>query len=168
MSRALWQKYDAGAEVPQWRPVVRETQPMVNREPVKAGAMELDADRTTALWHLLRISVGTEGGTVVTMLSHRQSDAELRATFEYLSTKWREETAMEALQVRKAMNFAYQCIIGMGKDAVPFILESLSEEIDDWFWALTAIARENIADGTRTMAEAAQAWVEWGKAERYL
>lgn len=111
----------------------------------------------------------SERGLVVTRLPRRRhTDEELRETFDYLVAKWKSETEMEALASRKATNFAYQCIIGMGEDAVPLILESLAGELDDWFWALTAITRENVAEGTNTLAEAADAWIQWGKAERYV
>jgi len=59
----------------------------------------------------------------------------------------------------------YQEIIGMGKPAVPLILEELQNEPDQWFWALEAITSENpvppeAAGQVRLMAEA---WINWGK-----
>jgi hypothetical protein len=112
--------------------------------------------------------LGSEVNLIVTHLPRRRSWQELRATFEDLAIRWREETAMEALPSRKAMNFSYQCIIGMGPDVIPFILESMADEIDDWYWALTAIARRNVAAGTQSMSEAANAWLAWGRAESYI
>jgi hypothetical protein len=148
------------AAVVEWKPATE----VAPREP---GAIVAERPpEPTTLWSLLRASLAAEGA-IITILPRRAAD-ELRATFEYLAAKWRAETAMEPLQGRKAMNFAYQCIIGMGRDAVPLILESLSAELDDWFWALTAIAHENIAADTHTMAEAAEAWLQWGKANRYV
>jgi hypothetical protein len=66
------------------------------------------------------------------------------------------------------MHFAYQSIIGMGPDALPFILQSLTAGADDWYWALTAITRKNVAAGTKTTDDATRAWIEWGKREGYV
>ena len=38
---------------------------------------------------------------------------------------------------------AYQQIIGMGAEALPFIFRELQKEPDHWFWALHAITGEN-------------------------
>lgn len=156
----LYEPERTPTEVAEWHPATK----VAPREPATTVAER--TRETTTLWSLLRASLGAEGA-IVTVLPRQAAD-ELRATFDYLAAKWHAETAMESLQGRKAMNFAYQCIIGMGQDAVPLILESLSAEVDDWFWALTAIARENIAAGTHTMAEAADAWLQWGKANKYV
>jgi hypothetical protein len=60
---------------------------------------------------------------------------------------------------------AYQKIIGMGFDAVPFLLRELETNLDMWFWALMAIteedpvAKESLGDGQAM----AKAWLEWAK-----
>jgi hypothetical protein len=115
------------------------------------------------------IDLRTEGARIVVIpLPRQQTWEELRSIFEDLVNRWHNETALEALASRKAMNFAYQSIIGMGPDALPFILQSLTAETDDWYWALTAITRKNVAAGTKTTDDATKAWIEWGKREGYV
>jgi hypothetical protein len=70
---------------------------------------------------------------------------------------------------KKCTHPAYQHIIGMGRSAVPCILQDLKESQDDWFWALTAITGENpiakeIAGDVKKMTEA---WLQWARATGY-
>ena len=64
-----------------------------------------------------------------------------------------------------AMLRPYQKIIGMGKEALPLILNELQREPDQWFWAHESITDQDpvppeAAGKVRLMA---QAWIEWGK-----
>ncbi len=70
---------------------------------------------------------------------------------------------------KKAIHPAYQKIIGMGKDAVPFILAELRNAPDDWFWALHAITGANpIPEESRGRLYAmTAAWIQWGQENRY-
>jgi len=87
----------------------------------------------------------------------------LRVVFDELAQQWREETKGSPLPARRETHFAYQQIIGMGEAAVPMILESLADEIDDWFWALVAITRFDVAEGVSDVDEAADRWLKWGR-----
>ncbi len=70
---------------------------------------------------------------------------------------------------RKALHPAYQKIIGMGKEALPFIFRELQERGGDWIWALEAINRnENPASGIAKFKSAVAAWLQWGKARGYI
>ena len=64
---------------------------------------------------------------------------------------------------------AYLKIIGMGRDALPLILCELQQHVDYWFTALEAITRTSLTprDQPINMAEAADAWIEWGKRHGY-
>ena len=67
------------------------------------------------------------------------------------------------------MHPAYQQIIGMGTDAIPFIVEELRQTPDQWFWALKAITGEDPVDPAdrgrvRRMADA---WLELAKEHGY-
>ena len=84
--------------------------------------------------------------------------------FESLADRWETETAFESVVVRKAMNPAYQRIIGMGPRVIPLILRRLEQEPRQWFWALTALSGEDPAAGSDTVDDAAHAWLAWGKA----
>jgi hypothetical protein len=87
----------------------------------------------------------------------------LQVVFDQLAEQWREETKGTSLPARREMHFAYQQIIGMGEPAVPLILEALADEVDDWFWALIAITRVDIAEGASDVHEAATRWLSWGR-----
>ena len=94
-----------------------------------------------------------------------------RRLFTQLARRWKHDTAFQSNVTTKAMHPAYQRIIGMGREAIPLILEEFqSGHLDDWFWALTAITganpiTEDIAGDVERMAEA---WLQWGRAKGYL
>jgi hypothetical protein len=83
--------------------------------------------------------------------------------FAELAATWQRETALESFISRKAMNPAYQRIIGLGPAVVPLILRELAAGPGHWFWALTALTGEDPAAETRTFAEATRAWLAWGE-----
>jgi len=86
--------------------------------------------------------------------------------FNRLTAEWHEtrNPASSVLDICGA-NFAYQQIIGLGKDAVPLILRELDRSLDHWFWALGAITGENpVAEAHRgRLALMAQDWFTWAK-----
>lgn len=84
--------------------------------------------------------------------------------FALLAKVWREETAILS-SIQDIVNHpAYQQIIGMGPQALRMIMRALHDESAYWFWALTAIAGEDVADGNPSFASARDAWLEWGVA----
>ena len=89
-----------------------------------------------------------------------------RDRFERLAAEWRAKSRHLSNTAQMALLDAYQRIIGMGWEAVPFILEKLQREPDQWFWALEKITDENpvAAEDAGKVRLMAQAWVEWGKA----
>jgi hypothetical protein len=88
-----------------------------------------------------------------------------RGRFERLAREWKEKSRHLSNTAQMAMLTAYQRIIGMGWDAVPYILEELRREPNQWFWALEAITEENPVppEAAGKVRQMAQAWVEWGK-----
>jgi hypothetical protein len=92
----------------------------------------------------------------------------LEVVFDELKQEWLHETRGESFPHRKAMHFAYQEIIGLGPDAVPLILRSLEGAANDWFWALIAITRVDVAEGVADTRLAADRWLEWGKTRGLL
>lgn len=95
----------------------------------------------------------------------------LQQQFTQLVNTWKQDTAHLSNITTRAMHPAYQRIIGMGREAIPFILEEFRRgKLDDWFWALYAITGENpitedIAGDVERMAEA---WLQWGRETGYL
>ena len=65
---------------------------------------------------------------------------------------------------------SYQRIIGMGADALPFILGRLDEEPDHWFWALEAITGVNPVpeEEQGNIARMTERWLDWAKEEAII
>ena len=87
------------------------------------------------------------------------------ARFQRLADEWKKRSRHLSNTAQIAMLRPYQRIIGMGWDAVPFILAELQREPDQWFWALKAITQEDpvppeAVGKVRLMAEA---WIDWGR-----
>jgi hypothetical protein len=85
--------------------------------------------------------------------------------FRRLADEWKHQSKHLSNTAQMAMLRPYQRIIGMGREALPYILAELRSEPDQWFWALEAITEENpvppeAAGKVRLMAEA---WIEWGE-----
>jgi hypothetical protein len=100
----------------------------------------------------------------------------LQGLFEELASQWRKErNPLSSNAWDNVLNPAYQRIIGMGTDAVRFILQELRRDLetgepDDWFMALWAITGENPVrtEHRGKIREMAQAWLEWGSRQGYL
>ncbi len=87
---------------------------------------------------------------------------DLALRFQHLADQWHKETGHYSLMFKRAMHPAYQQIIGMGKDAIPFILDDLREQpTGHWFWALGAITGEDPTLGEADIDKAIQAWLSW-------
>ena len=88
-----------------------------------------------------------------------------RERFRLLAAQWKERSRHMSNTAQMAMLKPYQQIIGMGKDALPFLLQELASEPDHWFWALEAITQENpvppeALGKVRLMADA---WLLWAR-----
>ena len=95
--------------------------------------------------------------------------AEKQAEFERLATEWKQETAHLSSPGAIAEHRAYQAIIGMGKEVIPFILRDLENSRAQWFWALRSIARESPvrAEDRGDIRAMTDAWLNWGSDRRY-
>jgi hypothetical protein len=89
--------------------------------------------------------------------------------FRNLAETWKRETLYLSGVSKKAMHPAYQGIIGLGDDAIPWILEDLKKAPADWFWALTAITGENPIPETSegNVEKMAEAWVNGCRTRGY-
>src|SRR5947209_7891445 len=67
----------------------------------------------------------------------------LQRRFADLVRQWKEATRFASSITDMATHPAYQQLIGMGKEALPLILDELRREPDHWFWALKAITGED-------------------------
>jgi hypothetical protein len=105
------------------------------------------------------------------------SDASRWVKFQCLAQEWRQQSGALSSVTAMAMLRPYQQIIGMGRNAVPFILAELKAEGDDpdqWFWALSTIAEANGLNPPEIQEEdqgdyqrMAQIWINWAGAQGY-
>jgi hypothetical protein len=89
---------------------------------------------------------------------------ELERTFHALVQQWQAETAVLSSARQKAMHPTYQRIIGMGPAVLPLIFQELETHPAHWLWALQAITGENPAESCESFQQAADAWLQWGRA----
>ena len=89
--------------------------------------------------------------------------------FTTLAARWRAETAWTSSVSQMVMHPAYQEIIGMGRDVVPYLLQALAQQPEHWFWALRAITGEDpVRPEQRGQIDAmTQAWLQWGREHGY-
>jgi hypothetical protein len=92
-------------------------------------------------------------------------DMELSELFRELANIWKAETGILSDITKKSMNWSYQQIIGLGLPVVPLILQELKVKPADWYWALSAITRQDPIkpEHAGNMAAMAQDWIRWGK-----
>jgi len=97
-----------------------------------------------------------------------ESTRTLCEEFHELSSMWRRETGHLSSVERKVLHHAYQRIIGMGRAAVPLVLQELRARGGLWFWALHHMTGEDPAERSTTIAETRSAWLAWGCRKGYL
>lgn len=101
---------------------------------------------------------------------NKVSHADLEKTFTELATKWKRDTGTQSSIPAVVMHPAYLDIIGMGPDAIPFILRDLQGETSLWFTALRALAKTSPVkpEDAGNLKKMREAWLRWGKANGYL
>jgi hypothetical protein len=112
-----------------------------------------------------------EGADVEVSVTLSASEpTETAQKFAALADRWKRETAVLSSVSQIAMHPAYQEIIGMGREAIPLILQELEQEPNHWFWALRAITGESPVppDQRGKMQEMANSWLHWGREQGYL
>jgi hypothetical protein len=89
--------------------------------------------------------------------------------FRELAEEWKAATAFLSSITEMEAHPAYQKIIGMGKEALPFLFEELRREPDFWFWALSAITGEDpVPEAARgNVRLMAKAWLTWAEEHGY-
>ena len=99
-----------------------------------------------------------------------RSGPSLEHRFKELVSQWKEATAYLSSSSQLAMHPAYQQIIGMGPQAVPFLLRELRVEPYQWFWALKAITGVDPVPPSSAgrVREMADCWLRWGHEEGLL
>jgi hypothetical protein len=96
-------------------------------------------------------------------------DARIAQTFADLVAEWR--AGRSEAQSGSAIFFhpAYQKIIGLGMSAVTLILRELERELDHWFWALSAITRDDPVPPQLkgNIVAMREYWLGWGRRQGY-
>jgi hypothetical protein len=89
--------------------------------------------------------------------------------FSRLAVRWKSETGFLSSTAKMAEHPAYQEIISMGDEVVPFILRELETKPDHWFKALRAItgAQPVPAADSGNVPAMAKAWLSWGRKHGY-
>ena len=78
-------------------------------------------------------------GMWTTGTDRQTSTSGLAEKFDRLADMWRRETAGLSSPNRITMHPAYQAIIALGEEVVPFILDRMNTSPSHWFAALRAI-----------------------------
>jgi hypothetical protein len=104
--------------------------------------------------------------------AHAATSLESRARFDRLVSEWKESATAHSLEFKIAMHPAYQRMIGMGTEALPFIFENLKSEKEPghWFWALASITEANPVpkESRGRLSKMAAAWLKWGSENDYV
>jgi hypothetical protein len=84
--------------------------------------------------------------------------------------RWKAETAFTSSITDIVMHPAYQRIIGLGPDVVPYILNELSDNGGHWSWALQALTGDNPVkeEDKGRVKRMAEAWINWGRKHQLL
>ena len=90
--------------------------------------------------------------------------------FNRLVDRWRKETVFQSSAHQMATHPSYQEIIGIGRDAIPFLLQELERNPDHWFWALRSITGiDPVPQEDRGHVRAmTDAWLEWGRLQGHI
>jgi hypothetical protein len=109
-------------------------------------------------------------GTRVEIAVRQPAETERAARFRELVAQWKAATLFTSSGTEMALHPAYQQIIGIGKEAIPLILEELQREEDHWFWALKSITGEDpVSEVDRgNVPKMTQSWLQWGQRHGYL
>jgi hypothetical protein len=90
-----------------------------------------------------------------------------RERFRTLARQWRADTQFLSSSREMAMHPAYQAIIGMGAEVLPFILEDLRDNSGHWFWALKSISADDpvVPRDRGSVKRMRAAWLQWGSSK---
>lgn len=103
-------------------------------------------------------------------LQSPDSPVDVSATFARLRDRWAQDTLLSSDIVQTITHPAYYSIIGLGREALPYIFEDLQNGGGPWFVALQAITREDLLtpENANDARKLRDAWLQWGIAHGYL
>lgn len=105
------------------------------------------------------------GSAVTPRLTHSTDLAALERRFRDLEARWTADTEFLSSYREIVGHSAFQAIVALGPDVVPFMLRDLQQRPRLWVWALSRITGENpipdeLAGNVREMS---RIWLEWGR-----
>lgn len=138
--------------------------------PQSMGYSQSSVQIDRSLGHVLIAVVDTAGDWARYIAAARVGESEAELRFRQLAAEWRAELSASSDLTVLVMHPAYQQIIGMGKQAIPFLLRELEQAPDHWFWALKAISGEDPVPqrSKGKLREMAAAWIEWGRRSGFI
>ncbi len=140
--------------------------PQDQRDAIGALVVKANALRDAA-WSLEREAIAKLEGLIS---SHGISSVPLQErTFYRLANEWQAETRHLPSAEQVAAHPAYQEIVAMRDEAVPYILQELAKRPAHWFRALHEITGANpVPEASRGNVQAmAGAWIQWGHGQGY-
>ncbi len=108
-----------------------------------------------------RIKSSVTNCTIVELLPER---------FKRLLSEWKMQAALLPSATAMAMLPSYQEIIGMGKPALPLILNELKDKPSHLFWALKAISGIDPVppEDRGRINKMVEAWINWGRQKKII
>jgi hypothetical protein len=90
--------------------------------------------------------------------------------FQSLLATWRADTKMISNEVTVLLHRAHFAIVGMGREALPFIFQDLAAGGGPWFVALQAITLENpiAPENAKSSSRMREDWLKWGRIHDYV
>jgi hypothetical protein len=108
--------------------------------------------------------------SISVLIQKEKKRKENERKFSILVRQWQDETGFMSSTSEAVIHPAYQRIIGMGEEAIPFLLKELTKASGRWFWALKSITGEDpVPEDQRGKTQLMiKAWIEWGKEKGYI
>ena len=130
------------------------------------AALRLPAIPTTGIWNQVKQPNTATSGPVEqysAQIYHLHQSSGIAKEFQKLAAQWKKDTLDMSSLSDIFMHSAYLAIIGMGRKAVPFIINELRVEPHHWFVALAAITQQNpvLPDDDGDIVEMTRVWLAW-------
>jgi hypothetical protein len=116
-----------------------------------------------------RATTSTEDTMEPTTLESPNKPESIAARFNRLANAWEQATGNLSSMKAASEHPAYQEIISLGRDVVPYLLRDLQENERHWFIALRTITGADPIPkaAAGNVPKMIEAWLQWGKENGY-
>jgi hypothetical protein len=99
----------------------------------------------------------------------KHSTEKIREEFANLAFQWIQQVQGGSSTVEMSKHPAYQKIINLGRDVIPFLLQDLCQNPIYWIPVLRQITQENpvLPEQRGKIKQMAEAWLDWGRQNGY-